>query len=335
MLVVQDGGLQTTVQDYPGRTGYWKVGIPPSGPMDALAFRVGNHLVGNSEGAAGLEMTATGSTLQFEGDAVVALTGAQMVADLDGQGVPWWESVLVQKGQVLRLGPVQGEGFRSYLLIRGGIRVPRYLGSRATFLFGEFGGYQGRALKAGDVLEVDDAHNPPSVAVGTRPPADLIPDYTVPWWIGAVPGPHEAPDYFTDEGVQHFFSAEWKVYHNSNRQGYRLVGPELEFARKDGGDGGHHPSNVHDYAYAIGTVNLSGNLPIVLTVDGPSLGGFVSIATIATSELWKIGQAAPGHALRFVRMTIKQATRRLLRQESQLAALANPHDFTSNSNQRN
>jgi urea carboxylase len=151
---VLDGGTQTTVQDYPGRLGYWEVGVPPSGPMDALAFRLANRLVGNGEGAAGLECTVTGPTLQFRCDAVIALTGADMEAKLDGKRVPRWEAMAVRAGQTLRMNQVVGAGIRAYVAVRGGFDVPEYLGSRATFALGKFGGHGGRVLRAGDVLPV-------------------------------------------------------------------------------------------------------------------------------------------------------------------------------------
>ncbi len=139
----------TTVQDWPGRLGLWDVGVPPSGPMDALALRLANRVVGNEEGAAALEMTVTGATLRFEADAVIALTGARMEATLDGAAVEFWEPVSVSRGAVLALGRIKGAGQRTYLAVRGSFDLPEYLGSRATFTLGQFGGHGGRALRTG------------------------------------------------------------------------------------------------------------------------------------------------------------------------------------------
>ena len=156
-LEVLAAGTQTTVQDWPGRLGYWDVGVPPSGPMDDLAFRLGNRLLGNAPGAAGLELTVTGPTLRFRAEARVCLTGAEMDADLDGVAVPWWRPFAVPAGGVLRIGRVAGPGARAYLCVAGGIQVPEYLGSRATFTLGRFGGHAGRPLQVGDVLHLTDA----------------------------------------------------------------------------------------------------------------------------------------------------------------------------------
>ena len=147
-------GTLTTVQDWPGRRGLWDVGVPPSGPMDALALRLANRMVGNEDGAAALEMTVTGATLRFDADAVIALAGAEMDASLDGRAVSFWEPFAVKRGAVLALGKIRGAGQRAYLAVRGSFDVPDYLGSRATFTLGQFGGHGGRALRAGDVLRL-------------------------------------------------------------------------------------------------------------------------------------------------------------------------------------
>jgi len=301
--------MYTTVQDYPGRVGYWGVGIPPSGPMDPLAFRIANKLVGNDDSAAGLEITILGPELQFTEDAVVALTGARLKADLDGQEIPWWKPFEVHKGNKLTIGMMDNSGgIRAYLAIRGGIDVPVYLGSRATFPFGNFGGYEGRPIKQGDTLRVGTlAASQKNRQLNSHFGFSAFPLYGGEWEIGVIPGPHSSPDYFTSSDEEMIYSTGWKVHHNSNRLGYRLEGPSPKFTRSSGGEGGSHPSNLLDYTYAIGTINFTGNMPIVLTVDGPSLGGFVSFATIATAELWKIGQANIGDILHFKKITIEHA----------------------------
>ncbi|NED13803.1 biotin carboxylase N-terminal domain-containing protein, partial [Streptomyces sp. SID9124] len=149
---VERGGAQTTVQDWPGRTGYWEVGIPPGGPMDDLSFRLGNTAVGNPEGAPGLECTLEGPALRFSAPAVVCVTGAPAAVTVDGRPAPMWEPVELAAGQLLDIGTAQGPGMRTYVLVRGGLDVPAYLGSAATFTLGSFGGHAGRALRTGDVL---------------------------------------------------------------------------------------------------------------------------------------------------------------------------------------
>ncbi|MBY6264374.1 urea carboxylase [Azospirillum sp. 412522] len=302
-LEVVAPGTLTTVQDHPGRVGYWEVGVPPSGPMDPLAFRLGNRALGNPDGAAGLEITVSGPTLRFNAEAVVCLTGAAMPADLDGAPVPFWQPVSVPAGATLRIGTVSGAGCRAYLLVRGGLDVPDYLGSKSTFTLGKFGGHGGRALLPGDILHLGDAPAGTAEAVAEAE----RPAYGQAWEIGVLYGPHGAPDFFTEDDIATFFAADWEVHYNSSRTGVRLIGPKPAWARKDGGEAGLHPSNIHDNAYAIGAIDFTGDMPVILGPDGPSLGGFVCPATIVHAELWKIGQLRPGDTLRFKRLTAEEA----------------------------
>ncbi|MBP2292813.1 urea carboxylase [Azospirillum rugosum] len=300
-LEVVTPGTLTTVQDHPGRVGYWEVGVPPSGPMDPLAFRLGNRALGNPDGAAGLEITVSGPTLKFNAEAVVCLTGAAMPADIDGTPVPFWRPVTVPAGATLRIGTVSGAGCRAYLLVRGGLDVPDYLGSKSTFTLGKFGGHGGRALLPGDILHLGDA------PAGEALPVETVPAHGHAWEIGVLYGPHGAPDFFTDEDIATFFAADWEVHYNSSRTGVRLIGPKPTWARKDGGEAGLHPSNIHDNAYAIGAIDFTGDMPVILGPDGPSLGGFVCPATIVSAELWKVGQLRPGDKVRFRRLTAEEA----------------------------
>ena len=309
MIEVINGGLYTTIQDYPGRIGYWHIGIPPSGPMDSFAFRIANRLVGNSEKEAGLEITGMGPTLKFHEDAVVVVGGAKLVSNIDGQEVPWWKPFQVKKGSKLTLGAVGAQGFRAYLAIRGGFDAPEYLGSKATFPHGNFGGYEGRPLKKGDTLRFNKSKNMNiELKVRQNLNFNVETNYTNNWEIGVLEGPHSAPDFFTDDYMEEFYNTKWKVNYNSNRLGYRLDGDGApEFSRESGGEGGSHPSNMYDYPYSIGMINVSGNTPIILTADGPSLGGFISIATVVKAELWKVGQAKPNDTIMFKKITVEEA----------------------------
>ncbi len=314
-------GTQSTVQDYPGRTGYWNVGVPPSGPMDALAFRLANRLLGNRTTAAGLELTLTGPTLRFNAATVICLTGAHMQASLDGEPVPYWQPVPISAGSTLRLGNIEGGGQRAYLAVRHGLDVPDYLGSKSTFTLGRFGGHAGRTLRTGDVLRLV---RPVSVgeAVPRRALAEtLTPHYGDTWELGVLYGPHGAPDFFTETDIEAFFATGWKVHHNSARTGVRLIGPKPEWAREDGGEAGLHPSNIHDNAYAIGTVDFTGDMPVILGPDGPSLGGFVCPATVVGAELWKIGQLKPGDTVHFRRLALEAALEMERRQEAEIDTL--------------
>ena len=293
-IEVIEPGTQTTVQDYPGRLGYWDIGVPPSGPMDDRSFRIANEIVGNPPDAAGIEMSLIGPALKFHHDAVIAATGADM-------GLPRWQPLFVKAGETIRFTPVQGAGARGYLAIRGGLDIPPYLGSRSTFILGKFGG---RHLRAGDLLRFKDD------AIAEPAPCANPPELTNTWQIGVTYGPHGAPDFFTDDDIAMFFAHDWRVHYNSDRTGVRLIGPKPQWARKDGGEAGLHPSNIHDNAYAVGTVDFTGDMPIILGPDGPSCGGFVCPATIIKDEIWKIGQLKAGDTVRFVRVNAEPAVLR-------------------------
>jgi urea carboxylase len=313
-IEVLNGGTQTTIQDHPGRLGYWWVGVPPSGPMDHLSFRLANRAVGNPPDAAALEITMGGPTLRFHVAALICLTGAQSAADIDGAPMSYWSPVAVAAGATLRVGAPRAAGCRSYLAIRGGFDVPRYLGSRATFTLGKFGGHGGRALVAGDVLHLGDVSGSSEgfIAPQTIP---VVPKITSEWELGVLDGPHGAPDFFTAADIETFYASVWTVHYNSSRTGVRLIGPKPLWARSDGGEAGLHPSNIHDTAYAVGAVDFTGDMPVILGPDGPSLGGFVCPVTVVTAELWKLGQLRPDDRVRFRRMSPAEASERQAAQD--------------------
>lgn len=288
-------GTMTTVQDWPGRVGYWEVGVPPCGPFDSLSFRLANTLVGNPEGSAGLEITMTGPTLRFNSATTIALVGAPVLVLKNGAAVEMNRAIRMDAGDVLKIGRFEGTGARAYLAVSGGIESPDYLGSASTFTLGKFGGPFGRALLPGDVLGIrsGDVSSPKEE---TRRPFS----FTHHWKIGVLYGPHGSPDFFLDEDIDTFFATEWEVHYNSARTGVRLIGPKPKWARTDGGEAGLHPSNLHDNAYAIGAVDFTGDMPVILGPDGPSLGGFVCPVVVVDAELWKLGQLRPGDKITFV-----------------------------------
>ena len=209
-------------------------------------------------------------------------------------------------------------GARIYLAMRGGVDVPAYLGSASTFTLGRFGGHGGRALRVGDVLHVGDGL---AIARPASLPKELIPAIVREWEIGVLYGPHGAPDFFTDDDIATFFATAWEVHYNSNRTGVRLIGPKPQWARTDGGEAGLHPSNIHDNAYAIGAVDFTGDMPVILGPDGPSLGGFVCPVTIVAAELWKLGQLRSGDKVRFKRLAPAEAYEREARQIAEIETL--------------
>ncbi len=322
-IEVLEGGTLTTVQQWPGRLRHWDVGVPPSGPMDILAFRIANRLLENAEDCTALELTVTGPTLRFACESRIALTGAAMHATLDGRTLPFWRPVCVAAGSVLKLESIEGAGQRAYLAVQGGFDVPSYLGSRATFTLGRFGGHAGRALRSGDVLRLQSA-GPGDRGASTDDEGactPLLPPYGHHWDIAVLLGPHAAPEFFTDEDMRVFFESDWEVHYHSSRTGVRLIGPKPQWARRDGGEAGLHPSNIHDNAYTVGAIDFTGDMPVILGPDGPSLGGFVCPAAVALAELWKIGQLRPGDRVRFHPISAERARTLLLDQDEAVRTL--------------
>lgn len=315
---VLSAGTQTTVQDFPGRLGYWAVGVPPSGPMDDRALRLGNRLLGNIEGAAGLEITMSGPLLRFSTEAVVAITGAEIPLTLDGAAQPMNTALLIRAGSTLSLGTIAGSGARSYLTLRGGLQVPEYLGSKSTFTLGQFGGHGGRALRAGDVLHIPVLNDTDS---GAQLPAALCTALPTVRELRVIYGPHGAPEYFTPAYIDTFLATDWEVHFNSSRTGVRLIGPKPEWVRDSGGEAGLHPSNIHDNPYAIGAVDFTGDMPVILGPDGPSLGGFVCPVTIIEADLWQLGQLKAGDKLRFVPVNIDTARALAKARQAEVAGL--------------
>ncbi|MVW76520.1 urea carboxylase [Pseudomonas xionganensis] len=320
---VLSAGTQTTVQDFPGRLGYWAVGVPPSGPMDSRALRLGNRLLGNAEGAAGLEVTMSGPTLRFNTDAVVAVTGASIPLSVDGIEQPLNTALLIKAGSTLSLGTIAGAGARSYLCLRGGVQVPDYLDSKSTFTLGQFGGHGGRALRAGDVLHIPALTDRQADA---QLPDELCSALPAVREIRVIYGPHGAPEYFTPAYIETFFATDWEVHFNSSRTGVRLIGPKPEWVRDSGGEAGLHPSNIHDNPYAIGAVDFTGDMPVILGPDGPSLGGFVCPVTIIEADLWQLGQLKAGDKVRFAPVDIASARQlaKARNEEVQDLALVSP-----------
>lgn len=302
-IEVLDGGVQSTIQDYPGMIGYWFVGVPPCGPMDNYNFRIGNRILGNPEDASGIEMTLRGGSYRFRTTVSFCLTGADMQATLDGDPISMYQVVHASPMQVLKLKDCK-VGMRTYLLVAGGFDMPKIMGSSSTFVDGKFGGHNGRTLRTGDVLRLNDNCLVDSIASF---PEKYRPQLTNVWTIGVLPGPQPTPEYLKEEYLSTLTETEYEVNFNSARTGVRLNGPIPPWVREDGGEAGLHPSNIHDNAYAIGTMDLTGDQSILLGPDGPSLGGFVCPVTTAKAELWKLGQLHPGDKVHFQLLTLEQA----------------------------
>jgi urea carboxylase len=315
---VISAGAYTLVQDLPGRPTVGK-GVPHSGPMDPIAFQIANMLVGNSRSTEGLELTLSGPELRFVGPAIIALCGAPMEATLDEKEFPMWTSVKIEAGQKLKIGKTTGAGCRSYLALYGGFpSVAAYFNSKSTSPLVAIGGYQGRALAPGDLLQITE--DLPDDFANVSLPEHLRPVYKSSWEITAMVGPH-SEGYFDPEFIEEIYTTQWKVSHNASRSGIRLVGPVPKWSRKDGGEGGAHPSNLVEYGYPLGTLNWTGDDPCIFPVDCPNFGGFTSSTTIIRADWWKLGQVKAGNTLKFVRVGLEDALKKRRKNDGFLDAV--------------
>lgn len=296
VLEVLDPGLQTTVQAWPGRVGLSAFGYAPAGPMDSLAFRVANALVGNAPGAPALEIPLLELTVAFVKDARVALAGAEStVASRGGERVPLWETLEMRAGDVLHMTGTDGAGFRAYLAVAGGFDVPAVHGSPTTSLVMGHGGVEGRALVRGDILRSHDVTRGSGGPGGPRlrMPRDLRPRFSTTWEVEILEGPYARPDYLTEDDWRTLLTETWRVDLNSDRVGTRLHPHRFEWARIDAAAGGH-PSNVLDMPYPVGGILANGDVLTVLGSETNTSGGFAVIAVVPEFALWKIGQLRPG-----------------------------------------
>jgi len=305
MVKVIKKGLETSVQDYPGRIGTLNLGFPPSGPMDSWSFRLANVLVENEPGTAALECQFMGPTLKFNSDRVIAITGADMSPKIDGAPVPLWESLEVKKDQVLEMA-FATIGARSYIAFSGGINTTPWLGSRSTFHKAGVGGIDGKAIQDGQIIPLNKSKS----VTGRKIKKTSIPVMSTnkKWSVEVVKGPND--DWVDEKGHKMFLNSDWKLQSKSDRTGYRLEGPKWSFTEKATNKGLEHgtfPSNIIDQGYPVGAINLAGQTPIILVNDGPSMGGFIVPYTVPSASFWKLGQAKPGDSFNFVEISVEKA----------------------------
>ena len=305
MVKVIKQGLETSIQDYPGRIGYWDQGFPPSGPMDSWSFRLANILVENQSTAAALECQFIGPTLKFKSDRVIAITGADMSPKLDGKSLPLWESIEVKANQVLEMS-FATLGARSYIAFSGGITSDPWLDSRSTFHKAGVGGMEGKAIKDNQIIPLGKSTGKPGRKIKKNSIPEISNDKR--WTIEVVKGPND--DWIDEEGHKMFLNSNWKLQAKSDRTGYRLDGPKWTFTEKathKGLEHGSEPSNIIDQGYPIGAINLAGQTPIILVNDGPSMGGFINPYTVPSVAFWKLGQSKPGDIYSFNEISVEQA----------------------------
>jgi biotin-dependent carboxylase-like uncharacterized protein len=312
-VTILEPGPQTTVQDL-GRAGQLRYGIPPSGPVDRPAFVVANRLVGNPDGAAGLECTLAGPRLCVDGPCAIAVTGADMPVRVNDAPAPAWTTLRLGAGDTVRVGATRA-GVRGYVAFSGGLDVPVVLGSRATYLRGRLGGVEGRALRRGDVVPLGAAPVPSGrrldpAALGAPGPGDGAPEPV----LRVVLGPQD--DRFTEAGIAALLGGVYEVLPQSDRMGARLSGPRVAHAR------GH---DIISDGIALGSVQVPGDgQPIVLLVDRQSTGGYTKVATVCSFDVPRLGQVKPGGRVRFAAVTVGEAHRLLREAEAALAGVLAP-----------
>lgn len=320
-MKVIKGGIQTFVEDWPGRLLYLNKGLAVSGAADYYALRAGNLLVGNPTGEAALEILAGFFEAEFEESTAIAFTGADMGATINGEPVPIWQTIEVQKGDLLKVKSARGKGLICYLAVAGGIDVPSIWGSKSTCSTEGYGGYYGRKLAPGDVINFGKPYVLIKDVVGRKFKKELVPQYSSETKLRATVGPNAFPEFFTEEGIAKFFNKPYQVDNNANRGAYRLRIPKEDFkgvfARESGGMAGKHPSMTPMQPYRTpGGLNIGGDSAALLFVDGVSAGGFLCSLAVISADTWKIGQTVPlKGTIEFIPCTHEEASYLLAEQE--------------------
>jgi biotin-dependent carboxylase-like uncharacterized protein len=298
-------GFFTTIQDL-GRRGYKKFGVPISGAMDRRSLRVANILVGNCEGEAGLEITIFGLELRALSASVIAVTGGDLDAHRNGSKLPLWQPIRVKEGDTVSFRNLR-EGCRAYLAVAGSIDVPPVLGSRSTYVRGCFGGLEGRTLKKGDVLSVKKTESDLLRVLARKMPEELVPSFGSELALRVVMGPQD--DRFTERGKEIFLSSKYVISTKSDRMGYRLEGPQIEYTEY----------NIISDAIVRGAIQVPGDgMPIILMSDAGTAGGYAKIATVIGPDVDLLGQAEPDTKVRFESVSIQESHDTLRRYEEEI-----------------
>jgi len=294
IMKILSPGMYTTIQDE-GRYNYQKSGMSVAGAMDQFSLRVANILVGNSDGEACLEATLMGPKIKFQGEAMIAVTGANLVPMINNVAVDMWSGVKVSDGDVLSFGTAKS-GCRSYISIANGIDVPEVMGSKSTYVKGKVGGFEGRILKNGDEIKIVNSVGD-KVTRSIKLPTNFIPSYKKDNTVRVVMGPQD--DYFTVEGINTFFNYPYEVTNEADRMGYRLSGSKI--AHKTGAD-------IISDGITMGSVQVPGHgAPIIMMADRQTTGGYTKIATVISSDINIVGQLKPGDSVKFKSIDIIEA----------------------------
>lgn len=301
---VMKAGLQTTVQDL-GRHGFREFGVSPSGAMDPYSLQMGNLLVGNTLGEAGLEAPIMGPVLMALHDVTIAICGGNLTPKINKQEIPLWKSIVIKKGQILSFGELK-DGTRTYISIAGGIDVPYVLNSKSTYLTGKFGGFKGRALKEGDTL-----YGYPFTRRNRFLHTKFIPNYTNPLTVRVIVGPHH--EKFTSIGLETFLTKEYFISPQSNRMGYQLTGPKIEHS---------NTADIISDAIPLGGIQVpASGQPIILMAEHQTTGGYSRIATVISADIHRLAQAQPGTKVRFKEIDMQTAQDLLIESKRRLISI--------------
>lgn len=283
-IIVRKPGLLTTVQDT-GRFGYQAYGMPVSGAMDLYSLKTANYLVGNNENEACLELTASGPEIEFDSDTFIAICGADMRANLNGLSIEMYQTLKVQKGDILSFKALQA-GFRTYISFAGGIDVPIIMNSKSTYLRGNIGGYKGRQLKKGDIISLGSIQKDINIKHIDK---KKLPVYNDQFTARIIPGPEA--DHFTVKGLSDFLYSEFTISDLSDRMGYRLKGEKIEHKTT---------ADIISSGVAFGTIQVPAHgEPIIMMADRQTTGGYTRIANVISEDLAKIAQLKPGDKISF------------------------------------
>ena len=304
---VLEPGILTTIQDL-GRFGFSHVGVPPSGALDSFSLRVGNLLTGNEEGGAGVEITIMGLKLKALEEVVIAVTGGDLNPTLNGDPLEMWRSHLLIKGDMLTFKGVR-RGCRAYLAVGGGFAVPKVMGSRSTFISGQFGGLEGRPLKKGDILSTSGTLRPLG-KIGVRFPGEWVPVFEREVHLRVIPGPQD--QHFTGPGFLTFQSSSYHVTAQCDRMGIRLKGPKIE-RRSD------VEESIISESLIPGSIQVPGDGEPLIILNESVTGGYAKISTVISIDLPKTAQLKPGDRVRFSQVSVEEAHQRLKDQEERLA----------------
>jgi antagonist of KipI len=297
-------GLQTTVQDL-GRYGFREFGVSPSGAMDSYSLQMGNLLVGNELGEAALEAPLIGPVLLSLHDVAIAICGGNLSPKINDQEIPLWKSLVIKKGQILSFGELK-VGARTYISVAGGIDVPLVLNSKSTYLTGKFGGFEGRALKEGDIL-----FGHPFTRRNRYLHTKLIPKYKDPLTVRVIIGPHT--DKFTTAGLETFLTKEYSISTQSNRMGYQLTGPKIEHSTS---------ADIISAAIPLGGIQVpSSGQPIILMAEHQTMGGYSRIGTVISTDIPRLAQAQPGIKIRFKEISSQTAQDLCIESENKMKLL--------------